>query len=662
MNRPLHTWLLFSVCLLVLLGAIGWVTVTTVQLDRAQMEAAQQAEQEEKIRLALWRMDSWLLPLFIEESARPPDAYQAFFHAEQAFTKGGATIKPGDVLLPSPLLAYTSSNILLHFDFVPGKALTSPQVPVNSLRAAAVANYVDADQLRESEARLAVLDKFLLSPAPQPPQVASQSSWTLSSSAPAPVPALGLNNGDVLAKVLPSPSPNTAPRQQIEIAQTAQQDANQSANLNAPAQMPAQVLEPQTQQRYDNRMQMVRNSVEYNARGNFYQQAKQTAFDNQNASISNVKARRVPTAAPAGAGLFKAAWLGDQLFLVRQVELNGQNHVQGCWLNWTNIQRALVQSIADLAPQASLMPVASPISDPAARMLAAIPVKLLPGPSAAGLMPSWSPVRTLLALAWAGILLAGLATAFLLQNTLALSERRAAFVSSVTHELRTPLTTFRMYSEMLAEGMVKDPVKQKQYLDTLCSEASRLSHLVENVLAYARLERGSARRNVEKTTLGSLLERVNPRLEQRATQVGMRLVVDADESALRAPVQVDVSVVEQILFNLVDNACKYAAPCAEEKIIHLEAFSPANGSRHAMLRVRDHGRGISAEGARRLFQPFSKSAHEAAHSAPGVGLGLALCRRLSRSLGGDLRWISAIRNGACFELAIPTQVPAAKAN
>jgi K+-sensing histidine kinase KdpD len=110
------------------------------------------------------------------------------------------------------------------------------------------------------------------------------------------------------------------------------------------------------------------------------------------------------------------------------------------------------------------------------------------------------------------------------------------------------------------------------------------------------------------------------------------------------------AAVEQILFNLVDNACKYAAPTATEKKLHLEALPDG---KFAMLRVRDHGQGISAEGARRLFRPFSKSAHEAAHTAPGVGLGLALCRRLSRSMGGDLRLDRLVQNGACFVLTLP---------
>jgi signal transduction histidine kinase len=279
-----------------------------------------------------------------------------------------------------------------------------------------------------------------------------------------------------------------------------------------------------------------------------------------------------------------------------------------------------------------------------------LPVRLEPGPAPSISLPWWTPARLTLVTAWVGVLLAALAVALLLHGAVSLSERRAAFVSAVTHELRTPLTTFKMYSEMLAEDMVPDPAARRHYLETLSVEANRLSHLVENVLAYARLERGSARRREERLSLKELIERVKPRLTQRAGQAEMRLVEDSEPRSLETIVRVDVSAVEQILFNLVDNACKYAAPHATEKAIHLEALPDG---KFAMLRVRDHGQGISAAGARRLFQPFSKSADEAAQSAPGVGLGLALCRRLSRSMGGDLRLARPGATGACFELLLP---------
>src|SRR5207237_3736092 len=116
-----------------------------------------------------------------------------------------------------------------------------------------------------------------------------------------------------------------------------------------------------------------------------------------------------------------------------------------------------------------------------------------------------------------GLLLAGVAS---------LSERRGAFVSAVTHELRTPLTTLRMYTEMLSEGMVADETQRRTYLQTLRAEADRLGHLVENVLAYSRLERKRAGYEVSPAPLGQALGRAIQRLEERARQAGMALNSD----------------------------------------------------------------------------------------------------------------------------------------
>jgi signal transduction histidine kinase len=153
------------------------------------------------------------------------------------------------------------------------------------------------------------------------------------------------------------------------------------------------------------------------------------------------------------------------------------------------------------------------------------------------------------------------------------------------------------------------------------------------------------------------MERVQPRLAERATLGGLTLHEQLDARAADARLHVDVTAVEQILFNLVDNACKYAAPATKSKVIHLEARLEKR--RSVRIQVRDHGPGLSAGVARHLFQPFSKSADEAAHTAPGVGLGLALCRGLARSMGGELRLMPADagQNGACFELTLPLSAP-----
>jgi signal transduction histidine kinase len=275
-------------------------------------------------------------------------------------------------------------------------------------------------------------------------------------------------------------------------------------------------------------------------------------------------------------------------------------------------------------------------------------VRLVPGDLPAGFSEGWSPVLAVLIAAWICVLVASGAVAALLLGAVSLSERRAAFVSAVTHEMRTPLTTFLLYTEMLGEDMVQGEDKRRRYLATLRAEAQRLAHLVENVLGYARLEQGRPAGRLETVRLGDLVDGAAERLRTRAAQAGMDLLVDLPEAVRPEAVKADPSAVEQVLLNLVDNACKYAAG-AEDRRIHLEA---ARAGGRIALSVRDHGPGVARDVRGRLFRPFSKSAQDAANSAPGVGLGLALSRRLARGMGGDLRLAASGAGGASFVLVL----------
>ena len=116
------------------------------------------------------------------------------------------------------------------------------------------------------------------------------------------------------------------------------------------------------------------------------------------------------------------------------------------------------------------------------------------------------------------------------------------------------------------------------------------------------------------------------------------------------PALIDRSALEQILVNLVDNACKYAAASAPPIVrIRLE-----RAGLRVLVHVRDHGPGFSKRDRRRLFRPFSKSDRDAATSAPGVGLGLALSQRLARAQGGDLRLEEPRDGGAAFVISLPS--------
>ncbi|MBI4027091.1 MAG: sensor histidine kinase [Verrucomicrobia bacterium] len=581
MNRPVSIWIAFGLCLALLLAAMGWLSVTALRMDRAQAEMQRRADFEENIRLVLWRMDSLLTPLIVQENARPYFHYAASYSSKAAYHEMFEKPKHGEMLFMSPLLLRPPSNILLHFQSDPNGTLSTPTGFLESLSAPK-----ETSGAVISSAEVAVRMDHLR----------------------------GALSRDLLARACASVP------EKIEHLKS-----NLIANLS--------------QQRQTAEQQSALNAMEFRARNQTSQQAVEL-----NRPVSSPDGMRDEVIE----GIMRPLWLSGDLLLVRQVTVKGQDYFQGCWLDWPGIRKMLLNNIRDLLPGADLQPLRESSANQEERLLATLPVRLLPGKLSLDAPETLSPIRFALVVAWGCGLLAASAVGILLHETVSLSERRAAFVSAVTHELRTPLTTFRMYSEMLAEDMVTDEIKKKEYFRTLSSESNRLSHLVENVLAYARLERGRARRQLETVTVDALVERVKPRLIQHAAQEEMPLHVEVAHPVHGVTVQVDVSVVEQILFNLVDNACKYAS-AGPDKAIRLEALPDRMD---VLLRVRDHGPGIPPEGARRLFRPFSKSATEAAGSAPGVGLGLALCRRLSRSMGGDLAFNPSVTPGACFDLTL----------
>ncbi len=587
MSRPWRVWCVFALCAGLLLVAMGWVSRAVLLLERAQQAANRRADLEERVRLALWRMDTALTAILIEESAQPGSSYEGV-GSKGAAAKGTEPRPPSPDPVPNPPTTSGATNVLLRFQLATDGRLTSPQNGGG-----------DTDRLTELRR---ILDQAVTPAAGKP--------WAYDNR------RLLVQESVTAGTVEPTPS---VPPTQAAVPGRDTDDA-----------------------------QWLRNTLEFGQRVNLSQQAQQTAADN-----FSLNAQRFAVTAEVNGtgGVFRPIWLGDDLFLARSAQSRGVPVVQGVWLNWSNLRASLLASIRDLFVSAELLPVRRSAPKPHDRMLATLPVQLVPAAALATRSVGWTPLRVTLGLAWACVLVAVLSVAVLLHGTVSLSERRGAFVSAVTHEMRTPLTTFKMYSEMLADGMVPDVAARQQYLSTLCREANRLSHLVENVLAYARLERENRHHRAERIALDHLLERVRPRLAERAAQAGLQLVEEAEPNATTTVVQVDPGAVEQILFNLVDNACKYAGAASLKPTIHLEALSPQNG--YAVLRVRDHGPGIGAGVRRRLFQPFSKSADEAARSAPGVGLGLALCRRLSRSLGGDLRLDPTVKDGACFELRLP---------
>ncbi len=340
-------------------------------------------------------------------------------------------------------------------------------------------------------------------------------------------------------------------------------------------------------------------------------------------------------------------WSDNELFLTRAAQVDGETYLQGCWLNWPAIRTDLLDSISDLLPSASLTPISETNAPEESRRLASAPIHLaIDEPSFVSAI--LSPLRIALLIAWVCVIMVIVAIGGLLWGATALSERRAAFVSAVTHELRTPLTTFQLYSDLLAENRVPDQERRNEYYQTLRNEATRLRHLVDNVLAFARLERAPTHPPKESVSVADLVARIRPGIDAQCNRAEMTLDWDIPPEP-EITLNTNAEIVEQILANLVDNACKYANGSEHNQI----EIASRSDTKSLIITVRDFGPGLTRDAARTLYRPFAKSASEAAVTAPGVGLGLALSRRLAHSLGGDLRWRNHIEPGCCFELSLP---------
>jgi signal transduction histidine kinase len=236
------------------------------------------------------------------------------------------------------------------------------------------------------------------------------------------------------------------------------------------------------------------------------------------------------------------------------------------------------------------------------------------------------------------------------------AERRQNFVAAVSHELKTPLTAIRMYAEMLRDGLVDSDEKRDRYHRTITDESERLSRLIDNVLEFSRLERGARELRLVLGPIGPVLEEAAQKLQPHAARSGFELLVDV-EPGLPA-LRFDRDALLQILFNLVDNALKYAASAARREI-RLEARRHSDG-RRVVVSVRDFGPGVAREHQARVFEPFYRGGSELVRSAPGAGIGLALVKDLGERMGAAVSGQKAEDGG--FRVRLVFETPAASAS
>jgi len=222
---------------------------------------------------------------------------------------------------------------------------------------------------------------------------------------------------------------------------------------------------------------------------------------------------------------------------------------------------------------------------------------------------------------------------------------KSEFISNVSHELKTPLSIISMFGEMLAKGRTKTPEQASEYAEIIWRESVRLGRLIDNVLDFAKIERGMGVYEFAEADVGEVVERAVELVGRRLAAAEMTLATKIELEL--PPVQLDANAFTLAVLNLIDNAIKYAA---EGKKIELDL--KRDGER-IVLTVRDFGPGIDPEEHDRIFERFYRARAMRLKPIRGSGIGLALVQHIARAHLGDVAVESTPGHGSTFRLWLP---------
>ncbi|HEB65087.1 MAG TPA: GAF domain-containing protein [Chloroflexi bacterium] len=221
---------------------------------------------------------------------------------------------------------------------------------------------------------------------------------------------------------------------------------------------------------------------------------------------------------------------------------------------------------------------------------------------------------------------------------------KSSLISTVSHELRTPLAAIKGYATtLLADDVHWEPEAQREFLTIISEETDRLSTLVNDLLDLSRVEAGSLKIEPVNIRLSDLVyraaQRARPHPEER-----LRLEIPPEADVVEA----DPRRLEVILRNLIENAAKYA-PAETPIFVRARRLEDA-----IRIEVADEGPGIPPEHRQRIFESFYRVESGLTRSAPGAGLGLAICQGFVHAHGGRI-WIANGSGGTTIAFTLPQQ-------
>jgi two-component system sensor histidine kinase SenX3 len=224
-----------------------------------------------------------------------------------------------------------------------------------------------------------------------------------------------------------------------------------------------------------------------------------------------------------------------------------------------------------------------------------------------------------------------------------LDETRRDFVANISHELKTPIGAIGLLAETL-QGATDDPEAVLKFASSLQREASRLGHIVQEIIELSRLQAATEVKNSIECRLADLISDSLERVRILADSKNMRLVADLDDSIL---IEVSYEQIATAITNLFENAINYSDPGGQVGI------SLKRADNFAEIVVTDSGVGIALEDQARIFERFYRVDASRSRETGGTGLGLAIVKHIALNHGGEISVFSKPGLGSTFTLTLP---------
>ncbi len=224
-------------------------------------------------------------------------------------------------------------------------------------------------------------------------------------------------------------------------------------------------------------------------------------------------------------------------------------------------------------------------------------------------------------------------------------QQRNSLLAALSHDLRTPMTALMSLVETLALELIAEQSPHHGSLDAIRQQAVRIALLAENLLEMAQLQVGGVQLRKDWQSLEELIGSATRMLEQPLRDHPLQLALDPDLPLINC----DPVLIERVLVNLLENAAKYTQPGT---VIGVAAIVASDQLR---VEVWDEGPGLPPGRESTLFDKFTRG--HAEFAAPGVGLGLAICRAIVEAHGGQIQATNRARGGAWFTFTLPLETP-----